>query len=103
MPPPLGPQRRRAPPRILELASADSSTQPPVAAWLQRSKSSQEFQGDVIHVDEEEWTECVDEASGKPYYHNAASNSTRWEAACGLSSCCEALNISHGVLGNLLG
>lgn len=58
-------------------ASADPSTQSPATASHQRSKSRQAFQGEVIH--EEEWTEYVDEASGKPYYHNAASNVTIWD------------------------
>lgn len=56
---------------------ASSSTPPPAAASHERSKSRIAFQSDVIH--EEEWTEYVDEATGKPYYHNAASNATTWD------------------------
>ena len=43
----------------------------------ERSKSRSTLRSNVI--EEEEWIEYMDEASGKPYYHNAVSNITRWD------------------------
>jgi hypothetical protein len=43
----------------------------------ERSQSRSTFRSNVIQ--EEEWIEYMDEASGKPYYHNAVSNMTRWD------------------------
>ncbi len=76
--------RPSAPPRstkssqpVVSANAASSSPQPTSVVSHQSSKSRQGFQSDVIH--EEEWTEYVDDATGKPYYHNAASNTTRWD------------------------
>jgi hypothetical protein len=74
--------------------AAASSTPPPAAASHERSKSRSAFQSDVIH--EEEWTEYVDEATGKPYYHNAASNATTWDRPPAVS----AISAKHWVSDN---
>lgn len=64
-------------PTAVSADSSPSSTQQPAAASHQRSKSNNAVH--ISTIQEEEWTEYVDDATGKPYYHNAASNTTSWD------------------------
>jgi hypothetical protein len=52
------------------------------AASRERSPSRSASHGNTSQ--ENQWTEYVDEATGKPYYHNAVSNATRWDKPPGI-------------------
>ena len=70
-------ERSSTRPAVPARAPKDSGSHEAAAAARERSPS-RSAPGSK-RIEEEEWVEYVDDASGKKYYHCAASNVTRWD------------------------